>query len=691
MEAVEGKQVAELIAAQTRVLEQITSGAPLGNVLAELTTLIETRSAPGALASILLLDADGIHLRHGAAPSLPEAYNRVIDGLAIGPTAGSCGTAAYYGERVVVTDISTDPRWAPYRDLAAAHDLRACWSTPIKGASGRILGTFAIYYREPQPPRPGELELADLLTRTAAIAIERYQMEQRLRAQHAVTAVLATAASTSAASVGILDAICDSLGWQMGALWLADPDSRALRCVAVRGAHSAALAPFQAATRAATFGPGEGLPGRVWASGQPHWAPDVLQDGNFPRGAVAAAAGLHAAFGIPIRAGGDVLGVMEFFNHAIQAPDDALLAMLAATGSQIGQFIQRRRAEEASLAAEARYRTVFAGVADTILISDAAGRILDANPPASALFGCSLDTLRERRIMDVCAMGPGWIETEFKRLLEQGYWLGEAEIARADGTRVPVEVRATVATSAGRKVCLSVLRDASDRRAVEQLQREFIAMIAHDLKTPLTSIGGYAQLMQRRRAYDPGAAATILSQTRRLERLLSDLLDAAQMETGRLKLRRAPVDLAALARACVEDVRATTGAHQFRVEAPEVPLEGCWDHDRLMQVLENLLSNAVKYSPAGGEIVVRLADRGDAAQVAVSDQGTGIAAEALPRLFDRFYRSDGADVTARGLGLGLHISKLLIEAHGGHIWAASPGPGQGATFTLVLPYGPPQA
>jgi signal transduction histidine kinase len=122
------------------------------------------------------------------------------------------------------------------------------------------------------------------------------------------------------------------------------------------------------------------------------------------------------------------------------------------------------------------------------------------------------------------------------------------------------------------------------------------------------------------------------------------------------------------------------------VDAPEAPLEGNWDHDRLMQVLDNLLSNAVKYSPAGGEIVVRLDDRGDAAQVSVHDQGNGIAAETLPRLFDRFYRTDNADTTARGLGLGLHISKLLVEAHGGRIWAESPGPGQGSTFTLVLPY-----
>jgi hypothetical protein len=121
VEIADASRIADLVAGQTRVLEQIVSGAPLRSVLEELTALIEAHAGLGLFASILLLDADGLHLRHGAAPSLPEAYNRAIDGLAIGPSAGSCGTAAHLCERVVVTDIATDPRWEGYRELAAAH------------------------------------------------------------------------------------------------------------------------------------------------------------------------------------------------------------------------------------------------------------------------------------------------------------------------------------------------------------------------------------------------------------------------------------------------------------------------------------------------------------------------------------------------------------------------------------------
>ncbi|MDP1534242.1 MAG: ATP-binding protein, partial [Rubrivivax sp.] len=128
----------------------------------------------------LLLDDDGLRLRHGAAPSLPEAYNQAIDGGAIGPAAGSCGTAAFRGERVVVDDIASDPLWADYKDLALAHGLRACWSTPIQSAGGQVLGTFALYADRPRSPEASELETIDMTAHLASIAIERKQAEQAL-------------------------------------------------------------------------------------------------------------------------------------------------------------------------------------------------------------------------------------------------------------------------------------------------------------------------------------------------------------------------------------------------------------------------------------------------------------------------------------------------------------------------------
>jgi PAS domain S-box-containing protein len=137
---------------------------------------------PGSRCSLLLLDADGIHLRHGAASSLPESYNRALDGLTIGPSVGSCGTAVHFDRQVLVSDITKDPRWADYRDLAASHDLRACWSTPIHCRLGKVLGTFAIYYREPRAPSPTELELIERAAHVIRIAIERKRSEEEIHA-----------------------------------------------------------------------------------------------------------------------------------------------------------------------------------------------------------------------------------------------------------------------------------------------------------------------------------------------------------------------------------------------------------------------------------------------------------------------------------------------------------------------------
>ncbi|HSD78286.1 MAG TPA: GAF domain-containing protein, partial [Solirubrobacteraceae bacterium] len=166
-------RAALLLAAQRDVLQGIVGGAPLSEVLASLLGIVEAISPDGVIGSVLLLDADGVHLRHGAAPSLAPAYVAAIDGIAIGPGVGSCGTAAYRREQVIVEDIAVDPLWDDFREAALAADLRACWSTPIMAGGDRVLGTFAMYYPAPRRPSPSDLALIDVLVRTVAVAIER--------------------------------------------------------------------------------------------------------------------------------------------------------------------------------------------------------------------------------------------------------------------------------------------------------------------------------------------------------------------------------------------------------------------------------------------------------------------------------------------------------------------------------------
>jgi len=176
----ERKRAESLVVVQKQALELIARGTPLSESLATLVRLIESQYS-GMLGSILLLDDDGVHVRHGAAPSLPEAYIKAIDGAAIGPRAGSCGTAMYRREPVIVTDVMQDPLWEDYRDLAAVHGLRACWSTPILSSAGRVLGSFAMYYTEPRSPSTAEMRLIEVATNLAGIAIERKLAEEALR------------------------------------------------------------------------------------------------------------------------------------------------------------------------------------------------------------------------------------------------------------------------------------------------------------------------------------------------------------------------------------------------------------------------------------------------------------------------------------------------------------------------------
>jgi len=158
-------------AGQQQVEQMIASKAPLAEILTALVRMIEAQS-PGMLCSVLLLSDDGDHIRHGAAPSLPPDYVKAIDGEPIGPKNGSCGTAMYRGEPVVVSDILMSPLWEDYRQVAQGSGLRACWSTPIMSRRGKVLGSFAMYYRQPKRPTGDEARLTQVATGLAAKAIE---------------------------------------------------------------------------------------------------------------------------------------------------------------------------------------------------------------------------------------------------------------------------------------------------------------------------------------------------------------------------------------------------------------------------------------------------------------------------------------------------------------------------------------
>lgn len=177
----ERKRVQKMLAAQRSVLELIAIDAPLEKIFEELISQIE-ESYPGTLASIVILDASGEHIADVFGPSMEHSYNAQLIGVSIGPNVGSCGSACYTKELVIVEDIASDPRWEPYRDAALSYGLRACWSHPIVGEQGKVYGSFAMYYAEPKSPGAWEVELIDEASRLASIAIQRIESEARLRA-----------------------------------------------------------------------------------------------------------------------------------------------------------------------------------------------------------------------------------------------------------------------------------------------------------------------------------------------------------------------------------------------------------------------------------------------------------------------------------------------------------------------------
>jgi two-component system, OmpR family, phosphate regulon sensor histidine kinase PhoR len=414
-----------------------------------------------------------------------------------------------------------------------------------------------------------------------------------------------------------------------------------------------------------------GIPGVV-RSGTPMLVSDVTDD-MLVAGArdeehlrIIRALGMRSIMIVPLIAREQALGAISFIAAESGRRYDATdLALATELARRAAIAVDNARLYRTAQSSEERFHKLFEGVGDAVVVMSPSGQYLDANPAFTDLMGYTAEELRQLRVGDLSAdpaRARRW-HGDFER---EGMWRGESEWRRKDGTIVPVEGYLTVVSLPEGTVYLGAWRDISARRVQERMQRDFIAMITHELRNPLTALKGYAQLMQRRTTYDPRGMEVIVSQANLMERLVDDLRDVVRLESRRLDLTRSEVDLVALARRSVEQTRALTKGHTLRAELPDGPLTGWWDGDRLAQVMQNLLSNAIKYSPEGGEIVLRVEDRGYEARVSVSDQGIGITPEARSHLFGSFYRAEGA-LTLGVQGLGLYITKALIKAHGGEI------------------------
>lgn len=385
---------------------------------------------------------------------------------------------------------------------------------------------------------------------------------------------------------------------------------------------------------------------------------------------------------VPMVAGGRMVGSVTFARGSRSGPfeqDD--LSVAEELGRRIALALDNVRLFAGAQSSEARYRTLFEEASEAILIVDPGGNVLGGNSSAARLIGVDRDALIDLSIGSIVAGSPDEPSSGSEQPYLRAGWQGESEAVRADGARIPVELHTTQVDLPSGAAFLVALRDTSERRAFERLQRDFLAMVTHDLRSPLAAIRMHSQLMRRREQFSSASVDAIIGQTDRMAGLINALADVVRTDSGRLSLSRRELDLVELVEQAVSQEQAFDPDRPIEVRAAG-PVIGVWDADRLIQVLANLIGNAIKYSPAGSRVIVSVTESDGEAIVTVSDFGTGIATEHQGKLFERFYR---ADVTgAGGLGLGLYIARMLTEAHGGEIGVES-NPGHGSTFTVRLP------
>ena len=308
---------------------------------------------------------------------------------------------------------------------------------------------------------------------------ERKRGERRLAAQYAVARILAESATLEDAAPRILREVCEVLGWEVGLMWTIDPPTSSLRMVEAWHDPAADVESFVERSRDIAFEPGAGLPGRVWESKTALWLPDFATHGTLPRAPVARAVGLHGAFGFPVVLRGHVLGVVEFLSGRVEAPDEDLLQMTSAIGSQVGQFMERTEAQAALRASEARKAAMATASLDAVVVMDGDGVIREFNPAAEATFGyrrrdavgsLMVDMLvpphlRDRQRADLAR----YLETGRSSILGRRI---ELEGMRADGSTFPAELSITRTDVDGRPGFTAFIRDITERAAAEEQLRE---------------------------------------------------------------------------------------------------------------------------------------------------------------------------------------------------------------------------
>jgi two-component system, NtrC family, sensor histidine kinase KinB len=363
----------------------------------------------------------------------------------------------------------------------------------------------------------------------------------------------------------------------------------------------------------------------------------------------------------------------------------------------------RAQFEEAAVEA-AHLNALFESLHEAVTIVDTMGRVLLINPAAATLWGLASHSLADaaqvigaldlRRLDGTPLNDDEWPVNRAVR----GERFNDVELllVRRDGAQRRLLASGSAIRDEDNQVLLAIVvhRDVTALRLLEQTKEEYLALISHDLRTPLTAVQAEAQLLQRQfvregNADSPHVKRTlaIVANARRMNAMIQELLESSRLESGTMQLRSQPLELMQL----ISDIVDRVGSHRVLVQpgpASQLTMVTA-DAERIERVLTNLITNALKYSPASSSVTIGVEQLPDQAIVSVTDKGAGIAAEELSRLFQRFTRGRaGPKADVAGLGLGLYIARLIVEAHGGRLWAESELD-KGSTFSFSLPIGEP--
>lgn len=397
-----------------------------------------------------------------------------------------------------------------------------------------------------------------------------------------------------------------------------------------------------------------------------------------------------SAVSVPLLARDRVAGVLtlghpgENYFH----PED--LSFLRILGDQAGIAIENAQLFEATQEARQRYAALFEDNVDPILISDLEGTVTDANRRAEAFLGYDREALRGRSMFSLHVPDGERLPTDLSQIAAGSPIAYEGRVTHADGRPVPVQVHVTRVGISGQPLLQWILRDITERQALDELRADLTSMVFHDLRSPLGNVISSLEVLQASLPPQDEALQSVLAislrSSRRLSRLVESLLDVGQLESGKAVLHKTQGSINSIIADAVEEIHPVAEAKgqvlHFTLAPADLPnLE--MDVDMIRRVLINLLENAVKYTRGGGRISISASRLPGEVRVAVSDTGPGIAPREQQRIFDKFTRLH-QEGNSKGLGLGLAFCRLAVEAHGGRIWVESE-PGQGATFTFTLP------